>query len=205
MNLLDRLQLLIKAVMHDLWSDSLQTAVDGPTTTQQEAVLVEARAQAAAMGAELAEAVARDKRLEMEWQQAQAQAGAASRAVDQALQSGQDEQARAYLQESKRLDAEAARKQRRYEESSALTVKMLRVLMEYDEHLAVLNRQMEDLIEKERGAARLEEIEGLRRSIRREMTVIQSSLALRREMAARREDKLSARGELDERLQKRDG
>lgn len=199
MNLWERLRMLLRVALNDLLGETAEPGTGGLSTSAQDRLLADSQAQVDALKAELVEAVARDKRLEIDLQRLRAETTRADAAVDEALRAGQDDQARRLLAEARRLQADTARQEARWTESREVTARMQAAFREFETHLAAARRQMHELAEVEHNTSRLEDLEQVRRSLRQDMAALQDALDVRRETASRRGDKLAARQDLDKR------
>ncbi len=214
MKLRQRLELLVRTVWDDLFGEGsegsdrsqrgkLPLDLDegrlSPELSEGHltGLLEEAQRRLDELRRELADATVRQKRVELEWQAAQAQAKSLSDEVDVALKAGQEELARERLVQAQRSSQTAEEVGELYQACESLTRQISEAIQLQQAQLEAARRKAQELAERERGAEIMEWTARLRRDMARQSEAMQSELRQREEQVARREDKLAARRELD--------
>jgi phage shock protein A len=199
MNVFDRLRLAVRSLLHNLFSEEALPARQTASEEHVAALLDEAQVRLEALRQELIEATVREKRAELEWHAAQAQAEAADQKVDEVLRAGQDEAARRELvlaqAQQKRVEALNAR----YTTSQELTRQLQTESLALQQQLDETRRRYQELTERERTVAAQEQLAQLRRAVRQAAATLRAELGAREERVARREDQAAARDELNRR------
>ncbi|MEW5870298.1 MAG: PspA/IM30 family protein [Chloroflexota bacterium] len=203
-----RLRLALQTFLKDIFSEEVAPANNSTSMHAADELLSQVIAKAQTrldtLRVELANAQSHQKRIELDWQQTQAQAQAMSDAVDHALQAGQDDLARYKLIQTQALEK---RVQELYElnQSYAQWVSMLReAVYTQQARLESTQRKAHDLLHRERSAETLEELSNLRRELDRQMNTLQTDLRARQEQLERREDRIAARQEINRRNESRE-
>ncbi len=197
MNIFDRLLLVLRSTLHNLFSEEAQPPRLGDVEDHVAALLDEAQARLEVLRQELTDATVREKRIELEWRAAQAQAEAADRTIDEALRAGQDEAARAEL-------ARAQAQQARVKELNASQLAAEKLARELQAESPALQQQLDEtrrryqeLADRELAVAAQEQLAELRRTVRHEAAALRAELSAREERVARREDQAAARNEMN--------
>jgi phage shock protein A len=200
MNLIQRLQFLLKAMLNDLFGEE-QTAeirriADGETTAERlTGLLDDAQRQLDTLRLELGKAIAHQKRIAQAWQQAENQVKRLDAAVDEAVKAGQDDQAREYLAKIKPAQ-EAARELCELTQACEQRSADLRIAVnQQQDRLDALRRRALALTDRELSVTALDEMFGDQRSLSRQTEKLQTELSSWEEQIARREDHLTARRE----------
>lgn len=200
MKLSQRIRLLLKAAVNDLFGEEqateVQQALNGETTAERlNGLLDEAQLQVDALRLELGNAVSHQKRIERAYQESRVQAEKLDAAADAAIQAGQDERAREYLsqlQSAQKTTQELEELVRSVEQHST---ELRAAIKQQQENLDSLRRRSLALIDRERSVTALSELLGDQQSLARQTEKLHSELTAWEEQIARREDLLSARRE----------
>ena len=197
MKLSQRIRLYLKAAANDLFGEDQVTevrqTVNGETSAERlTSLLDDAQRQLDSLRLELGNAVSHQKRIERAWQESAAQIKALDAAADAAIQSGQDERARAYL-----TQLQSAQKNAHELEELARSVQQhstdLRLAVnQQQEQLDALRRRALTLTDRERSVTALVEILGDQQSLSRQTAKLQTELTTWEEQIARLEELLSA-------------
>ncbi len=196
MRVFDRLGLALRSALRNLFSEEPAPA---PSEAPVAALLEEAEARLDLLRQELTDATVREKRAELEWRAAQAQAEAADQAVDAALRAGQDDAARAQLAQAQVQQKRAQALNARYVTSQQITRQLQAENLALQQQVAETRRRYQELAERERSVAAQEQLAELRRTLRQEAAALRAELNVREERVARREDQAAARDELGRR------
>src|SRR5512147_3134354 len=187
----DRILTALRSAARDLISEDDEIEGD-----RVETLIDAAQTRLAVLRDELAQAVAREKRAEIEWRAAWEQANALDANVDNALRTGQDELARAHIEQASRAQVKA-------DELSELYHACVRVTTRLREEVSTLQTQLDDVIrrqgqltDRELNATSLEQINRLKREQRRATSDLKRELEDRAREVAKREDYLAAREEI---------
>jgi hypothetical protein len=200
MKLTQRLQFLLKAALNDLFGEEqmaeVRQNIDGETTAERlTGVLDEAQRHLDILRLELGNAVAHQKRIAQAWKDAEAHVKMLDAAVDEAVKSRQDEQAREYLAKVKPAQ-EVARELCELAEACEQRSADLRLAVnQQQDRLDTLRRRALALTDRERNITALDEIFGDQQSLSRQTEKLQTELSTWEEQIARREDHLTARRE----------
>jgi phage shock protein A len=200
MKLTQRLQLLLKAALNDLFGEEqmaeVRQTIDGETTAERlTGVLDEAQRQLDILRLELGNAVAHQKRIAQAWKDAEAHVKTLDAAVDEAVKVGQDDQAREYLTKVKPAQ-EAAHELCELAQACEQRSADLRLAVnQQQDRLDTLRRRALALTDRERNITALDELFGDQQSLSRQTEKLQTELTVWEEQIARREDRLTARGE----------
>ena len=207
MKLSERLRILLKATLNDLFGEGSEVEnsrssgnlfSSNETGAERLALLTsEAEARLVALGNELRNAFGRQKKIELEWQEAVAQAQLQSDAVDEALKTGQDELARSRLVQAERSQARAKELNELHQAYQRLTNQIQEALQAQQAQLELVKRKSTEMAERERDADLMEGLVRLRREMARQAAAAQAALDEREEQIARREDRIAARREID--------
>ena len=200
MKLTQRIQLLLKTVLNDLFGEEQLSSAHPDLSADGSAgrlngLLDAAQQQLDALRLELAGAVTRQKRITRDWQTELAKLQSLNAAVDDALQAAQDERAR-LLQEQANLV------QKQVDELAEMVVAceqhasgIRTALSSQQERLDSLRRRSQYLDDREKSVAVLAELLGAQQSLTKQTDTLQSEFAAWEEQIARREDRLAARRE----------
>ncbi len=188
----DRILTALRSTARDLISEDDEIEPD-----RVEALIEAAQTRLNVLRDELAQAVARERRAELEWRAAWDQANALDANVDNALRTGQDDLARMQIEQ-------AARAQVKADELSEYYQACVRVTTRLREEVNTLHAQLDDVIQRqsqlsdrERSAASLEQINRLKREQRRAASELKRDLEERARVVSKREDYLAAREEIE--------
>jgi len=200
MKLSQRIRLLLKTAVNDLFgedqSSEVHQMINGETDAERlTSLLDDAQRQLDLLRLELNNAVSSQKWIEIAWRQAVTQVQAIDAAVDAAIKSGNDEQAREYLMQ---LNS-ASQSENELEELTQTGKKHsndLRVVVnQQQEQLNILKRRTLALTDRERTALALSELLGNQQSLTRQTEKLHGELTVWEEQIARCEDLISARQE----------
>ena len=200
MKLTQRIHLLLKTTWNDLFgeepqSEDLQALSGEATVSRLNGLLDEAQEHLDALRLELANAVARQKRIAHARQDALAQVQSLNSAVDEAVKSGQDQQARALLEQVNLLQKEADELAELTQACEQHTSEIRAAVNGQQMQLDSLRRRSLVLEDRENSLAALTELFGGQQNLARQTDVLQTQLATWEEQIARREDQLAARRE----------
>ena len=146
---------------------------------------------------ELAQAVAREKRAELDWRAAWDQANALDGNVDQALRAGQDDLARVHIEQASRAQVKADELGEHYQACVRVTTRLREDVHALQDQLADVSRRQTQLSDREYGAESLEQLNRLKREQRRAASDLKRGLEDRAREVSKREDYLAARDELE--------
>lgn len=200
MKLTQRILLLLKTTWNDLFGEEQQAealqAISGDLTASRlKGLLDQAQQHLDALRLELANAVTRQKRIRQTWREASAKVESLNSAADEALKTGQEEQARTLLEQINSLQkgvdelAELARVCEQH------TSEIRAAVNGQQEQLDSLRRRSLLLEDRENSLGVLTELFGTQQSLAHQTDVLQNELAEWEEQIARREDRLAARRE----------
>ena len=195
MKWIDRIFNSLRTAARDLLSEDDQT-VDA-TADRATALLDAANARLNVLRDELAQAIAREKRLEAEWRTAQTQADALNEAVDALLRANDDEAARNQIEPASRAQVKADELGERYQAAGRTTARLRDEVRSLQGQVDEARHQQEQVWLRENSAESLEKLNQLKREQRKDTRTLNDDLAARRETVARREDRLAARDDLD--------
>lgn len=200
MKLPQRILLLLRATWNDLFGEEqhseIRQAISGDVTADRlSGLLNEAQQHLDTLRLELANAVIRQKRIEHSQQDAMAQIQSLHLAVDEALKAGQEQQARALLEQ-------ASLQQKNADELAGLaqiceqhTSEVRAAVNKQQEQLNSLRQRSLLLEDRENSLTALTELFGTQQNLMRKTDALQTELAEWEEQIARREDQLAARRE----------
>ena len=200
MKLPQRILFLLKATWNDLFGEEqhseIRQAISGDVTADRlSGLLNEAQQHLDTLRLELANAVTRQKRIAHGWQEALTQIQSLHLAVDEALNAGREQQARALLEQ-------ASLRQKSADELAELvriceqhTSEVRAAVNKQQEQLDSLRRRSLLLEDRENSLTALTELFGTQQSLTRQTDTLQNELAEWEEQIARREDQLAARRE----------
>ncbi len=189
----DRILTSLRAAARDLISEE-----DNDVEADRvEALLETAQTRLHVLRSELAQAIAREQRAEIEWRAAWEQANALDATVDSALRAGQDDIARAKIEEASRAQVKADELSERYQASVRVSTRLREEVNILQRHIDEVRQRQGQIANREWSAQSLEQLQQLKREQRKETHQIHDELRDRQEQVARREDRLTARDELD--------
>ena len=194
MKWIDRIFNSLRTAARDLLSEDDQVA--DTTADRATALLGAANARLTVLRDELAQAIAREKRLEVEWHNAQTQADALNEAVDALLRANDDEAARAQIEPASRTQVKADELSERYQAAVRTTARLRDEVRSLQGQVDEARQQQEHIVLRENSAESLEKLHRLQREQRKDARTLNEDLASRRETVARREDRLAARDEI---------
>ena len=178
----DRILTALRSAARDLISE--EDEIEGDRV---ETLIDAAQTRLTVLRDELAQAVAREKRAEIEWRAAWDQANALDTNVDNALRAGQDDLARVHIEQASRAQVKADELSEHYQACVRVTTRLR------DD---VIRRQIQ-LTDREQSATSLEQINHLKREQRRAASDLKRELEDRAREVAKREDYLAAREEIE--------
>ena len=190
MNWIDRALAALRRTVRDLISEE-----DMPEDDRVTAVLAAARVRIDALRMQMDEAIAREKRAELEWRATQTEVHALDDAVDAALSAGRDAEARDILARIQTAQHRAERLSERRRDYAQVAEQLRAELRRLETQLDDVDAQTGQLADRERNAEALERLSRLRRDLRRFAASTQDELSEREEQIAQREDRLAAREE----------
>ncbi len=189
----DRILTGLRAAARDLISEE-----DNDVEADRvEALLDTAQTRLHVLRSELAQAIAREQRAEIEWRAAWEQANALDATVDSALRAGQDDIARAKIEEASRAQVKADELSERYQAGVRVSTRLREEVNTLQRHIDEVRQRQGQIADRELGAQSLEQLQQLKREQRKEAHQVHDELHDRQEQIARREDRLAARDELD--------
>lgn len=189
----DRILTSLRAAARDLLSEE-----DAPEEAERvESLLDTAQTRLRVLRSELAQAVAREKRIEIDWRAAWEQANALDAAIDSALRAGQDDVARSKIEEASRAQVKADELSERYQAAVRVTTRLREEVNALQTQIDEVQRRRTSVTDREQGAASLEQLHQLKREQRKDSATLRDELKSREEQIAKREDRLSARDDLD--------
>lgn len=188
----DRILTSLRAAARDLLSEE-----DTPEEAERvESLLDTAQTRLRVLRSELAQAIARETRLEIDWRAAWEQANALDAAIDSALRAGQDDVARSKIEEASRAQVKADELSERYQAAVRVTTRLREEVNALQTQIDEVQRRRTSVTEREQSAASLEQLHQLKREQRKEAATLRDELKSREEQIAKREDKLSARDDI---------
>ena len=146
---------------------------------------------------ELAQAVAREKRAEIEWRAAWDQANALDANVDSALRAGQDDLAKVHIEQASRAQVKADELSEHYQACVRVTTRLREDVNALQSQLDDVIRRQSQLTDREQSASSLEQINRLKREQRRATSDLKRELEDRAREVSKREDYLAAREEIE--------
>ncbi len=188
----DRILTALRSATRDLISE------DDEIEPDRVAMLIDAaQTRLNVLRDELAQAVAREKRAELEWRATWDQANALDASVDSALRAGQDDLARLHIELASRAQVKADELSEHYQACVRVTTRLR-------EEVSTLQTQLDDVIkrqgqlaDREYSAASLEQMNHLKREQRRAAAELKRDLEERARQVSKREDYLTAREEIE--------
>ncbi len=191
----DRILTALRSAARDLISEDEQTA--GADADRVEALIEAAQTRLNVLRDELAQAVAREKRAELEWHAAWDQANALDANVDNALRAGQDDLARAHIEQASRAQVKADELSENYQACVRITTRLREEVHALQAQLDDVVRRQNQLADREHGTESLEQISRLKREQRRAAAELKRDLEERAREVSKREDYLTAREEVE--------
>ena len=189
----DRILTSLRAAARDLLSEE-----DTPEEAERvDSLLDTAQTRLRVLRSELAQAIARETRLEIDWRAAWEQANALDTTIDSALRAGQDDVARSKIEEASRAQVKADELSERYQAAVRVTTRLREEVNALQTQIDEVQRRRTSVTDREQSAASLEQLHQLKREQRKETSTLRDELKSREEQIARREDKLSAKDEID--------
>ena len=188
----DRILTALRSTARDLISEDDEIEGD-----RVETLLDAAQTRLTVLRDELAQAVARDKRAEIEWHAAWDQANALDGNVDQALRAGQDDLARVHIEQASRAQVKADELSEHYQACVRVTTRLREEVNALQSQLDDVIQRQTQLADRERSAASLEQINRLKREQRRAAADLKRELEDRAREVSKREDYLTAREEIE--------
>ncbi|MFN8598236.1 MAG: PspA/IM30 family protein [Anaerolineae bacterium] len=189
----DRILTSLRAAARDLLSEE-----DTPEEAERvESLLDTAQTRLRVLRSELAQAVAREKRIEIDWRAAWEQANALDAAIDSALRAGQDDVARSKIEEVSRAQVKADELSERYQAAVRVTTRLREEVNALQAQIDEVQRRRTSVTDREQSAASLEQLHQLKREQRKDSATLRDDLKSREEQIAKREDRLSARDDVE--------
>ncbi len=188
----DRILTALRSAARDLISEEDEIEAD-----RVETLIDAAQTRLMVLRDELAQAVAREKRAEIEWRAAWDQANALDGNVDQALRAGQDDLARLHIEQASRAQVKADELSEHYQACVRVTTRLREEVNALETQLDDVIRRQTQLSDRERSAESLEQLNRLKREQRRAASELKRDLEDRAREVSKREDYLSAREEID--------
>lgn len=189
----DRILTSLRAAARDLLSEE-----DTPEESDRlDSLLETAQTRLHVLRSELAQAIAREKRAEIDWRAGWEQANALDAGIDSALRAGQDDIARSQIEQASRAQVKADELSERYQACVRVTTRLREEVNSLAAQIDEVQRRRNSIADRELGAESLEQLHKLKREQRKEASTLTSDLKTREEQVARKEDRLSARDELN--------
>lgn len=189
----DRILTGLRAAARDLLGEE-----DNDAEADHVAALLDtAQTRLRVLRSELAQAIARETRAEIEWRAAWEQANALDATVDSALRAGQDDVARAKIEEASRAQVKADELSERYQACVRVSTRLREEVNALQTQIDEVRHRQDHIADRELGTGSLEQLNQLRRDQRKDTAVIDDKLKDRHEQVARREDRLAARDEIE--------
>jgi phage shock protein A len=188
----DRILTALRSAARDLISEDDEIEGDRVDT-----LLDAAQTRLTVLRDELAQAVAREKRAEIEWRAAWEQANALDGNVDSALRAGQDDLARMHIEQASRAQVKADELSEHYQACVRVTTRLREEVNALQVQLDDVIQRQTQLSDREHSAASLEQINRLKREQRRAASDLKRELEDRAREVAKREDYLAAREEIE--------
>lgn len=145
---------------------------------------------------DLAEAVAREKRIERAWRQKLSEVAELKEAVDAALQADQDDEARMQLDRERHAQAVADEMRELHQHHTEVTSELRKHIRDFQERLELARRQLAQLDDLDRSTELLEQLNHMQHEGQRRVARIRLQLDVREEEIALREDQIAARSEV---------
>jgi phage shock protein A len=188
----DRILTALRSAARDLISEEDEIEGDRVDT-----LIDAAQTRLTVLRDELAQAVAREKRAEIEWRAAWDQANALDTNVDNALRSGQDDLARVHIEQASRAQVKADELSEHYQACVRVTTRLRDDVNTLQAQLDDVIRRQTQLTDREQSATSLEQINRLKREQRHAASDLKRELEDRAREVSKREDYLSAREEIE--------
>jgi phage shock protein A len=188
----DRILTALRSAARDLISE--EDEVEGDRV---ETLIDAAQTRLTVLRDELAQAVAREKRAEIEWRAAWDQANALDANVDQALRAGQDDLAKIHIEQASRAQVKADELSEHYQACVRVTTRLREDVHTLQSQLDDVIRRQSQLADREQSATSQEQINRLKREQRRAASDLKRELEDRAREVAKREDYLAAREEIE--------
>ncbi len=210
MNLMDRLRIMVRAALDDLFGEEYDTNPGRPEEKildrvmsagddgedRLPALLDDAQTRLDNLRTDLSQARARQYRSEQDWQQAMDEVTALNQAVDTALRSNQEEQASTLLLQVQRQQTHARTLGEYAHQCREAADQLEKSISEQQNQLLGMRRKYIELIEREQSAAAQEELNRVRKELNKQANSLASDLEAREEKVVRREDRLAAEEDL---------
>jgi phage shock protein A len=190
----DRILTALRSAARDLISEDDEVEGD-----RIETLVEAAQTRLTVLRDELGQAVAREKRAEIEWRAAWDQANALDSNVDNALRAGQDDLARVHIEQASRAQVKADELGEHYQASVRVTTRLREEVNALQTQLNDVIQRQSQLSDRENSAATLEQLNRLKREQRRAASDLKRELEDRAREVSRREDYLAAREEIERR------
>jgi phage shock protein A len=188
----DRILTALRSAARDLISEDDEIEGD-----RVETLIDAAQTRLTVLRDELAQAVAREKRAEIEWHAAWDQANALDTNVDNALRAGQDDLARVHIEQASRAQVKADELSEHYQACVRVTTRLREEVSTLQTQLDDVIRRQTQLSDRERSADSLEQLNRLKREQRRAAADLKRDLEERARQVSKREDYLAAREEIE--------
>jgi phage shock protein A len=188
----DRILTALRSAARDLISEEDEIEGDRVDT-----LIDAAQTRLTVLRDELAQAVAREKRAEIEWRAAWDQANALDTNVDNALRAGQDDLARVHIEQASRAQVKADELSEHYQACVRVTTRLRDDVNTLQAQLDDVIRRQTQLTDREQNATSLEQINRLKREQRHAASDLKRELEDRAREVSKREDYLSAREEIE--------
>ncbi len=188
----DRILTALRSAARDLISEDDEIEGDRVDT-----LIDAAQTRLAVLRDELAHAVAREKRAEIEWRAAWDQANALDTNVDNALRAGQDDLARMHIEQASRAQVKADELSEHYQACVRVTTRLREEVNALQTQLNDVIQRQTQLSDREGSADSLEQINRLKREQRRAASELKRDLEDRARQVSKREDYLAAREEIE--------
>ena len=189
----DRILTALRSAARDLISEDDEIEGDRIDT-----LIDAAQTRLTVLRDELAQAVAREKRAEIDWHAAWDQANALDTNVDQALRAGQDDLARTHIEQASRAQVKADELSEHYQACVRVTTRLREEVSALQTQLDDVTRRQSQLTDREQSATSLEQINRLKREQRRATSELKRDLEDRAREVSKREDYLAAREEIEQ-------
>jgi phage shock protein A len=188
----DRILTALRSAARDLISEEDEIEGDRVDT-----LIDAAQTRLTVLRDELAQAVAREKRAEIEWRAAWDQANALDTNVDNALRAGQDDLAKVHIEQASRAQVKADELSEHYQACVRVTTRLRDDVNTLQAQLDDVIRRQTQLTDREQNATSLEQINRLKREQRHAASDLKRELEDRAREVSKREDYLSAREEIE--------
>ena len=188
----DRILTALRSAARDLISEEDEVEGDRIDT-----LIAAAQTRLTVLRDELAQAVAREKRAEIEWRAAWDQANALDTNVDNALRAGQDDLAKAHIEQASRAQVKADELSEHYQACVRVTTRLREEVSALQNQLNDVIQRQTQLTDREQSATSQEQINRLKREQRRAASDLKRELEDRAREVSKREDYLAAREEIE--------